>query len=358
MVYSVIMAGGIGSRFWPRSREASPKQFLNVFEEATLLQNTCSRMEPLVPVERTFVVTHERYVDLTRSQLPELPGRHVLAEPISRNTAPCIAYAAVRLLAIDKDAIMIALPADHLVQNVPAFHRVLRVAIEAARQSNALVTIGIKPTHPETGYGYVQFEDTPERTGQKLRAYPVRTFAEKPNIATAKRFLDSGDFLWNSGIFVWRAATILDQMQQHLPKAYEAFMGISPSLDTPDEAAAVTAAYQKSPRISIDYGVMEKADSVFVVPASFGWSDIGDWRAVYDLSKKDRHGNVLRGPAVVHNSIRCHVRASSRLIVCVGMHDVIVVDTEDAVLVCHRESAQQVRNVVDYMRAHRWEDYV
>lgn len=358
MVYSVIMAGGIGSRFWPRSREVLPKQFLNVLGGATLLQNTCARMQDIVPMERTYVVTHKRYAELTRSQLPDLRRHQVLAEPISRNTAPCIAYAAARLRAVDDEAVMIALPADHLVRNKEAFHRVLEVAVDAARQSDALVTIGITPTHPETGYGYIQFEDDHGRAGSELRAHPVRTFAEKPNIATAERFLDSGDFVWNSGIFVWRVDTILGRFRKHLPKVYEAFDSIADALGTPKEAEAVAAAYHKCPRISIDYGVMERSGGVMVVPGSFGWSDIGDWRAVYDLSDKDRHGNVLRGPAVVQDTSRSYVHADSRLVVCVGMHDIVVVDTEDAVLVCHRESAQEVRHVVDWMRAHRWKEYV
>ncbi len=354
MVYGVLMAGGIGSRFWPRSRKVRPKQFLRVLGDHTLLQSTYHRLQNLAPPENIWVVTHERYASLTRDQLPQIAPEQVLGEPISRNTAPCIAYAAMRLHAKDPDAIMIALPSDHLIRDLQAFRNVLRVAVEAARSTDALVTIGIQPTHPETGYGYIQFESMTKRS---LKAYPVRAFAEKPDIATAERFLDSGDFLWNSGIFVWKVQTILGQMKIHLPKVYDSFAEIASSLDTEKEAVAVQMAYQKCPRISIDYGVMERANRVLVVPGSFGWSDIGDWRAVYDLSEKDKHGNVLRGTAVVHHSSRCHVEAS-RLVVCVGMHDAIVVDTPDAILVCHRESVQQVRNVVDYMRAHGLERFV
>lgn len=355
MVYSIIMAGGIGSRFWPRSREAFPKQFLNVFDDASLLHHTLRRMKGLIPPERTFVITHERYEELSYAQLPELPAKHVLTEPISRNTAPCIAYAAVRLLKEDPDALMVVLPADHLIRSVPQFHDVLRVAIEAAREPGALITIGIKPTHPDTGYGYIQFDG---HTEGELRSYPVRTFAEKPNVATAERFLDSGDFLWNSGIFIWRADTILHQLRKHLPKVFAAFKNLGDAIGSKGEADAVQRAYRKSPRISIDYGVMEQADKVFVVPGSFGWSDIGDWRAVYDLSEKDAHGNVLQNTVIMHDSSRCFVRADSRLVVLVGIHDAVVVDTEDAVLICHRESTQQVRNVVEYMHAHQLEEYV
>ena len=358
MDYAVIMAGGIGSRFWPRSRQACPKQFLNVFGDQTLIQNTVARLQGIVQPEHCFVVTHERYVDETSDQLPAIPRENILAEPISRNTAPCIEYAAIKLASIDPDATMIVLPADHVIENVRRFHEVLKTALEKAQEPGTLVTIGINPTHPETGYGYVQFEAQAEDGSEEPKAFPVRTFAEKPDMATAERFLDSGDFLWNSGMFVWRAATILEQIESHLPQAHEAFEPLRSAVNTEAEAAAVEEAYAKSPHISIDYGVMERADKVFVVPASFGWSDVGDWRTVYELSDKDQHGNAMQGNVILHDSSRCLIQADSRLVVLVGIHDAVVVDTSDAVLICNRESAQRVKNVVDYLHAHRLEDYV
>lgn len=358
MDYAVIMAGGIGSRFWPRSRQAHPKQFLNVFGDLTLIQNTVARLQGLIPPERCYVVTHERYVDETSDQLPAIPRENVLAEPVSRNTAPCIEYAALKLIAEDPDATMIVLPADHVVRNVRRFQEVLRTARNKAQEPGTLVTIGIDPTHPETGYGYVQFEAQTENGPDEPRAHPVRTFAEKPDLATAERFLDSGDFLWNSGMFVWRADTILQQIEFHLPQVHEAFEPVRAVVNAPGEGTAVEEAYSKSPHISIDYGVMERAEKVFVVPGSFGWSDIGDWRTVYELSDKDEHGNALQGNVIVHDSSRCLVQADRRLVVLVGVHDGVVVDTEDALLVCNRESAQQVKNVVDYLHAHRLEEYV
>ena len=355
MVYSVIMAGGIGSRFWPRSREASPKQFLRVLGDETLLQRTVDRMQPLVPLDQTYVVTHERYADLTCDQLPGIAPDQILREPISRNTAPCITYAAIRLLARDPDAVMIVLPADHLIQREARFRKILARAIEAAQQPGTLVTIGIKPTHPATGYGYIQF-DASEEEGHNV--HRVRTFAEKPDVATAERFLDSGDFLWNSGIFVWRADTILKSIQHHLARMWEAFRSAVPHLDSPREAEAIRTAYHRSPRISIDYGVMEYAENVLVVPGAFGWNDIGDWRAVYQLSKKNKHGNVLKGNVIVHDSSRCMVRGANRLIALVGLHDVCVIDTEDALLICHKDSTQQVKNVVDYLHAQQLQEFV
>jgi mannose-1-phosphate guanylyltransferase len=375
MTYAVIMAGGIGSRFWPQSRKARPKQFLDVFGDGTLIQNTVARLQGLVPPERCLVVTHERYVEQVQAQLPAVPEANILAEPMRRNTAPAIAYAATVLEARDEDATLIVLPADHVIRNVKRFHDVLQVALAKAQEPGTLVTIGIKPTHPETGYGYIQYdgpsaqsEDDEDATdgaaddgaaeAGALAAYPVRTFAEKPDRATAERFIESGDFLWNSGMFIWRADTILDQMATHLPDAHEAFAALREAAGTDREALAVVKAFQNSPSISIDYGVMERADAVYVVPGSFGWSDVGDWRAVYELSAHDEQGNAVEGEAILHDASRCYVQTDDRLVVLVGIHDAVVVDTDDAVLVCHRESTQQVKNVVEYLHAHQLDTYV
>ncbi len=380
MTYAVIMAGGIGSRFWPQSRKARPKQFLDVFGDGTLIQNTVARLQGLVPPERCLVVTHERYVEQVRAQLPAVPEANILAEPMRRNTAPCIAYAATVLQARDEDATLVVLPADHVIRNVKRFHEVLRVALAKAQEPGALVTIGVKPTHPETGYGYIQYdgpsapsEDDGGRQGDDGEhqddggsgdadgapaAHPVRTFAEKPDRATAERFIESGDFLWNSGMFIWRADTILGEMAEHLPQAHEAFASLRAAVGTDREDAAVVTAFQTSPSISIDYGVMERADEVYVVPGSFGWSDVGDWRAVYELSAHDEQGNAVEGEAILHDASRCYVQTADRLVVLVGLHDAVVVDTDDAVLVCHRESTQQVKNVVEYLHAHQLDTYV
>ena len=363
MVYAVIMAGGIGSRFWPESREARPKQFLSVFGETTLIQNTVARLQGIIPPERCLIVTHERYFEQTARQLPAVPEENILLEPISRNTAPCIAYAAEKLRAKDPDATMVVLPADHLIRDAREFHEILRVAIEKAQEPEALVTIGITPTHPETGYGYIQFEPGPMHHGDAAAAYPVRTFAEKPDLPTAERFLDSGDFLWNSGMFVWRADTVLHQFERYLPEAYDAFDSVRRVFSSPaasgegegEEKEAVKEAFQRSPRISIDYGIMERADNMYVIPGSFGWSDVGDWRAVYELSEKDNLGNALDGNVIIHNASRSLVRSKDRLVVLVGVHDMVVVDTEDAVLVCNRDSTQQVKHIVDYLHAHQLE---
>ena len=358
MLYAVIMAGGIGSRFWPKSRIDHPKQFLKVFGEATLLQNTVARLQGLVPIERCYIVTHQRYVEKTREQLPALPPENILAEPIGRNTAPCITYAAIKLLAQDPDALMVVLPADHVIRNVRAFHETLRVAIEKAQEPGALVTIGIKPTYPATGYGYIQFEGSAEHLFEELRPYRVRTFAEKPDLATAERFLDSGDFLWNSGMFIWRADSILNEVQRYLPDLYEAFEPLRQAVGTPDEPRLVEQTYQTCPSISIDYGVMERSQNAWVVPGNFEWSDVGDWRAVYDLSPKDQLGNALKGQVIVRDASRNYVDTEKRLVVLIGIHDTAVIDTDDALLICNLDSTQQVKNVVEYLQAHNLEQYL
>ena len=358
MDYAVIMAGGIGSRFWPASRKAQPKQFLNVFGSDTLIQSTIARLQGLIPPERCLIVTHERYVEQTQEQLPAVPDANILAEPISRNTAPCITYAAVKLAERDPEATMVVLPADHVIRNVDRFHSTLRTALDAAQEPGALVTIGIDPTYPATGYGYIQYDGPTDFDADGVEAYPVRTFAEKPDRSTAERFIDSGDFLWNSGMFIWRADTILDQVECHLPDTHAAFQSLPAAVDTDEEPKAVQQAFQNSPSISIDYGVMEQATTVYVVPGTFEWNDVGDWRAVYDLSAKDELGNVIDGNVITHDSSRCYIQGSDRLVVLVGMHDTVVVDTDDAVLVCNRENTQQVKQVVEYLHSHQLDAYV
>jgi mannose-1-phosphate guanylyltransferase len=355
MTYAVIMAGGIGARFWPRSRKAHPKQFLNVFGDATLIQNTVARLQGVIEPEQCYVVTNARYAEQTADQLPAIPTANILSEPISRNTAPCIAYSAFKLASVDPDATMIVLPADHVITNVRKFQEVLRVAVEQAQENGALVTIGIQPTHPATGYGYIQ-QDVPEV--DTLRASRVRTFAEKPDLATAERFLDSGDFLWNSGMFVWRAHTILDALESLMPDLYDIFKPLEKAIGTGRETAAVAKAFQACKSLSIDYGVMERAPKVYVVPGAFGWSDVGDWRAVYDLTEKDEQGNAIVGPAILHSSSRCLATSEDRLVVLVGMHDTLVVDTKDAVLICNRDNAQQVKGVVEHLNTHQLKKYL
>ncbi|MGB1050024.1 MAG: mannose-1-phosphate guanylyltransferase [Rhodothermales bacterium] len=350
------MAGGIGSRFWPRSRRTNPKQFLSIVGQNTLIQATVSRLQGIIPVENIHVVTNARYVETTRAQLPAVPAENILAEPVSRNTAPCITYAACHIHEKDPDATMVVLPADHVILDVARFHETLKVGIAKSAEQRSLVTIGIEPTYPATGYGYIQFDPEDRDPGGNLCALFVRTFAEKPNLETAERFLDSGDFLWNSGMFIWRTDSILASVQRHIPDVYDAFAWMEGGAkETPEK---LKDSFTGCPAISIDYGVMERADKVYVVPGAFDWSDVGDWKAVYDLSDKGKAGNAIEGQAIVHDATRCLISANDRLVAVVGLDDIVVVDTEDALLVCHRDATQRVKNVVDYLYTHHLDDFV
>lgn len=358
MIHAVIMAGGIGSRFWPRSRRSNPKQFLSIVGQSTLIQATIARLNGIIPNENIHVVTNERYVETTRAQLPAVPPENILAEPISRNTAPCITYAAFHIHQKDPDATMVVLPADHVIQDVARFHETLQVGIKKSAEERSLVTIGIEPTYPATGYGYIQFDPEDRHPEGNLTALFVRTFAEKPNLETAERFLDSGDFLWNSGMFIWRTDAILHAVETHLPDVHDSFAWMSKPDANIADRNALEESFTSCPAISIDYGVMERADKVYVVPGSFDWSDVGDWKAVYELSDKGTSGNAIEGQAIVHDASRCLISAQDRLVAVVGLDDVVVVDTKDALLVCHREATQRVKNVVDYLYTHRLDDFV
>jgi mannose-1-phosphate guanylyltransferase len=352
MEYAVIMAGGLGSRFWPKSREARPKQFLTVFGERSLIQHTSDRLDGLIPPERRFVVTNSRYIDETRAQLPDLPPENVLAEPIGRNTAPCIAFAAVALLRQDPDAAMVVLPADHFIRDIPGFQQVLRTALDTCTASDALVTIGIQPTHPATGYGYIQCD--PAGVHPAGRPIPVLRFQEKPDLASAEQFVASGAYLWNSGMFVWRSRTIWDAFERHLPEVSRAF---APLFNAATGDADVERAFSETPGISIDHGVMEHADNVYVVPGAFGWSDVGDWRAVYDLSKKDAAGNATQGEVLLDSTQNCLIHAEKRLVAVIGVENLAVIDTGDALLICDLDQTQEIKHVRALIRD-RFPDHV
>ncbi|MBI2620391.1 MAG: mannose-1-phosphate guanylyltransferase [Ignavibacteriales bacterium] len=358
-IFSVIMAGGVGSRFWPRSRERSPKQLLELTGSGTMVQNTIARIEPLVPSVNTLVVTNALQSDEIVKQLPFIPKENILVEPVGRNTAPCVGLAASWVSRMDPQGVMIVLPADHVIQNVPEFLRVLTVAISIAEETGGLVTIGIKPSHPETGYGYIQFSDDEGSNRYRAKeAYRVKTFAEKPNLETAERFLKSGDFLWNSGMFVWKAESILAEIGTHLPELSEQLKALAPSMGTAGYGAALEQAYGLIRGISIDYGVMEKAGNVYVVKGDFGWSDVGSWDEAVRLSKPDEDGNVKKGSVISRNSRNNFIQANSKIVATIGVEDLIIVSTEDAVLVCKKGQSQDVKEIVDYIRRKQMNEYL
>jgi len=286
------MAGGAGTRFWPNSRLEKPKQFLNLLGERSMIQNTIDRILPLIPIDRILVITNEHYVDLVQNQFPNLPAQNIIGEPVAKNTAPCVAAAASILIERDPDATMIVLPADHYITRPKRFIEILETALEKAENGKNLVTIGITPHRPETGYGYIQLDESRFDDSLKDKVYLVKTFAEKPDLRTAVSFMESGDFLWNSGMFIWTASTILEQLRIHQPTMHHETEIFRSNLNK-NFKAALKNFYELVTSISIDYGIMEKADAVHVIPGEFGWSDVGSWLAVYEHGNKDENGNVF-----------------------------------------------------------------
>lgn len=356
--YGIIMAGGVGARFWPLSRERKPKQFLSIFGNESLIGMTFNRLRKIIDAENIYVVTNEIQKQEILDQLSDLREENIIAEPIGRNTAPCIGLAALHIRKIDPDATMVVLPADHLIQNVNEFIRVLKDAVTIADQSRHLVTIGIQPTRPETGYGYIQFIEENEKKNPYVTkgAYRVKTFAEKPNLSTAERFLESGDFLWNSGMFIWKVESILEEIENLLPDLYDGLDSIDKSIGTDDYAVILDQVYRMIRGISIDYGVMEKAEGVYVLRGEFGWSDVGSWDEVYRVSGKDNQDNAVHGRVIARNSKNNLLHANSRTIATFGVDDLIVIETDDAVLVCKRGESQNVKEVVDYIRRKHIDD--
>lgn len=346
--YCVIMCGGIGSRFWPYSRTNRPKQFIDFLGNGrSLLQMTYDRILPMVPAENILVVTNAAYADLVKEQLPDIPDKSILLEPDRRNTAPCIAWAAYHIAAIDPMASMIVTPSDHLITRERVFEQSVINGFEFVEHHDALLTLGISPTRPETGYGYIQMGPEIEPGFSK-----VKTFTEKPDREIAQVFMDSGEFLWNAGIFLWRATTILDALRKYLPDTTRIFNQGKDSFGTPEENEFIRHNFPSCPSISIDFGVMEKADNVFVEPVDFGWSDLGTWSALYDVSPKNISGNVTQKCNVIayESSGNIFMAPENKLVVVSGLKDFIVADSNDVLLVCPKEREQEIRQMVNDVR--------
>lgn len=344
--YCVIMGGGIGSRFWPFSREDFPKQFLDFFGTGrSLLQMTFDRFAKLIPIENIYVVTNERYQPLIREQLPMLAEQQILLEPARRNTAPCIAYAAYHIRAINPAANIVVAPSDHLILKEEVFLRDVQKGLDFVRDHKALVTLGIKPSRPETAYGYIQSSD--RMIGEFTK---VKTFTEKPNLELAKVFQESGEFFWNSGIFVWNVATILEAFDKFLPDIDSRFKLGKSLFNTPEESDFIQSIFPYCPNISIDYGVMEKADNVYMLCVDFGWADLGTWGSLFDLAHKDgNHNAVLKKNKALLYECTGNVIAldqPDRLAVIQGLHDYIVAESDNVLLICRKEDEARIKEFV------------
>ena len=345
--YVVIMAGGIGTRFWPFSRTSYPKQFHDVLGTGrTLLQQTADRFDGICPPENIFIVTSSLYKDLCQQQIPQLTDDQVLCEPIARNTAPCIAYACYKIAQKDPDANIIVAPADHIILKEEEFKRTIQAAIEATSGQDILVTLGIQPSRPDTGYGYIQYitadADAPNEPIKK-----VKTFTEKPHLELAQQFVESGEFVWNAGIFVWNVQAIKKAFAAHLPEIAEIFEEGNTAYYTNQEAAFIDKAYSLTKSVSIDNGVMEKADNVYVVLSDFGWSDLGTWKSLYEVSDKNEDFNVIDGHIMLYDTKNCIIKTpKDRLVVVNGLDGYIVAEYDNVLMICRKEEEQKVKSFV------------
>jgi mannose-1-phosphate guanylyltransferase len=353
--HAVILAGGRGTRFWPRSRTRTPKQLLNIVGTDTMLEQTVARLRAIIPDERIWTVTNAEQAAAVRKQVPAAARKRVLTEPIGRNTAAAIALAALHIRhAAGGDAVMAVLPADHFIADPAKYRKIVSAALEVAREPGRMVVLGIPPTRPDTGFGYV------ERAGEALPSqgspvYPVRRFTEKPALAVAQEYVSSGNYHWNAGMFFWRVSTFLGNLKKFLPKTHAALEKLAASIGTRSYESKLRAIYPKLENISVDYAILEPATreagpaQVYVIPAEVGWSDIGSWAAVYELLATQKGANVLAGPGHVHDAEGNFLWSPNKFIAAIGVHDLVVVETPDAILICPRDRAQDVAKIVKHL---------
>ena len=354
---ALIMAGGRGERFWPRSRKNLPKQFLSLTDDGkTMIQLSVERLLPIVGIEDIYIATNRDYLPLVREQLPEVPEDNIFCEPVGRNTAPCIALSLAHISKKYEDAVMMVLPSDHLVKYSSLYQTTLRDACEVAEEGPNLVTIGITPDYPETGYGYIKFVNKLDES--KGRAFPVESFAEKPDLEKAKEYLASDDYLWNSGMFLWRISTILDCYKKFLPEIYAGMEKIQSAVGTEAENAVLDEVFPKLPSISIDCGIMERAENIYTIPGTFGWDDVGSWLALERIKKSNEFGNIVDGNIVTINTKNCIIQGTDKLIATVGLEDLVIVDTKDATLICDRDHTADIRKVLENLKICNRNEYL
>lgn len=344
---ALIMAGGKGERFWPKSRLNCPKQFIDVAGcGKTMIQLTVERILPMVRMEDIYISTNESYKKLVKEQLPLIPEENILCEPVGRNTAPCVGLGAVYMLKKNEDAVMMVLASDHLIKYEDIFRNVLKDAVTIAEEGENIVTIGITPDCPETGYGYIKKSSSIS----KGKANAVECFVEKPDRETAMEYLKSGNYFWNSGMFVWKASTVMKSMEKYMPDVFDKLQCIGDSINTPDEKKILIEQFTAMRSESVDYGIMEKASNIYVLPGQFGWDDVGSWLAVGRIKEANQEGNVITGNVVTFNSKDCIIEAKDKLIATVGLEDIVVVDTEDVTLIGSKIHMGEIKKVLEQLR--------
>jgi mannose-1-phosphate guanylyltransferase len=353
-LYAVIMAGGVGSRFWPRSKKRLPKQLIKIFGDMTMIQATVDRLSGIVEKDNIFIITNELQRPEVIKQLHNVPEENIIEEPFGRNTAACIGLASIIIKAKDPDVVTVVLPADHIIKEKDKFLETIQDAAKFAYESKGLVTIGINPTRPETGYGYIQIND--EEVSKNV--FKVYTFAEKPNYATALRFIESGDFLWNSGMFIWRVDAILDEIKNFMPDLHEGLIKIQENISKPNFRDELINVYGQLKKTSIDYGIMEKSSKVFLTKGMFTWSDVGSWEEVYQLSEKNNNGNAITGNVFTDMVADSYIYSPDKMTAVIGLDNIIVINHEDTVLVCRRDKAQNVKEIVDFLKINKMDDYL
>ena len=345
---AVIMAGGRGERFWPKSRTSCPKQFLSLTDDGeTMIQKTVSRISSLVAAEDVFIVTNKMYLNLVNEQLPDIPAENIIAEPAARNTAPCIGLAAeIIRKKYSEDTVMLVLPSDHLIKSNSIFIGTLKQAVKAAEHGENLVTIGITPAYPEAGYGYINFSVKETENG----VYNVVRFVEKPDTEKAKEYVNSGEYLWNSGMFVWKTSSILANIQKHLPDIYSGLEKITKDLGTDNFNETLEREFPMLRSESIDFGIMEKAENIYTIPGNFGWDDVGSWLALERINHTNEYGNMITGDVVSVNTRNTTILGGKKLIATIGLENIVVVDTDDALLICSKNSTQDVKKVIENLK--------
>ena len=349
------MAGGRGERFWPRSRKQLPKQFLSLTDDGkTMIQLTVERIRPLVELEDIYIATNRDYLPLVNEQLPGVPKENIFCEPAGRNTAPCIAWGAAMISSKYEDALMMVLPSDHLIRNSGMYQTTLTDACDVAMKDDNIVTVGITPDHAETGYGYIRFL-TDKTEG---RAFAVKQFVEKPSLEKAKEYLAQDDYLWNSGMFVWKISSVMKRFMKLMPEVYRGAMEIKAAFEAGNGEEALQRIFPTFPSISIDYGIMEKSENIYTIPGAFGWDDVGSWLAVERIRKSNEAGNIVSGNAITIDTKNCIIQAEGKLIATVGLKDLIIVDTPDATLICDKESTADIKKVLENLRICNRNEYL
>lgn len=358
MIFSVIMAGGTGTRFWPKSRSKNPKQFLSLWGPKSLLQLTKERINHFMPEKNIYVVTNQNYLRKVVEQLPELAPKNIIVEPVRRETATCIGLATLKLSSQDPEGVIIVLTSDHYIADEKEFFRTLSCAVEVAKNNDYLVALGMSPTIPKTGYGYL-------RLGKKVISdclgksiYAVEKFTEKPDFETATQFVQSGNYLWNSGMYIFRASVMMEAIRQYLPKLAFSLAQIRMALGTAQEEEAIAVNYHDIEKVSIDYGIMEKASNVVVVPSSFGWDDLGSWTVLGQVLPPDAGGNVVLGQHVGIDTVNCIIAGDEKLVATLGVRDLVIIQSDDVVLVCQKERDQDVKELVKKLRAFNLREFL